>query len=398
MSQTVIVTITGTDRPGITAGILHLLDANGADVLDMEQVIIRDRLNLGLLVQLDEARPTLKDLLYFGWKRDLNVDFEAVGAQDEGPGERTPAAPRFAVTVIGEHLTPATLAGVADAIVAGGGNIARITRLSRYPVISFELVVVGGRMQDLREALLLASSAHRVDIAVQPEGLARRAKRLVVIDMDSTLVRDEVIDLLADAAGVGDEVKAITAQAMSGDIAFDDAIRKRVALLIGLDEGRLDTVAARISLTPGARTFARTLRRLGYRTAIVSGGFDVFAEQVRRTLGMDASFANRLEVVDGQLTGELVGDVIDGPAKARLLVEIAAAEGIPVEQTVAIGDGSNDLEMLTLAGLGIAFNAKPIVDAVADTTVKVPYLDAILFVLGIRREDIEAADRDSPLD
>jgi len=237
-----------------------------------------------------------------------------------------------------------------------------------------------------------------VDIAVQPEGLARRAKRLVVIDMDSTLVRDEVIDLLAEAAGVGDEVKAITAQAMSGEIAFDDAIRKRVALLIGLDEGRLDTVAARISLTPGARTFARTLRRLGYRTAIVSGGFDVFAEQVRRTLGMDASFANRLEVVDGQLTGELVGDVIDGPAKARLLVEIAAAEGIPVEQTVAIGDGSNDLEMLTLAGLGIAFNAKPIVDAVADTTVKVPYLDAILFVLGIRREDIEAADRDSPLD
>jgi phosphoserine phosphatase len=393
VSQTVIVTITGTDRPGITASILHLLDTNGADVLDMEQVIIRDRLNLGLLLELDDAHPSLKDLLYFGWERDLHVDFEVVEPADDDP---TP--PRFAVTVIGETLPPATLAGVADAIVAGGGNIDRISRLSKYPVISYELLVVGGQMQDLREKLMLASSAHQVDVAVQQEGLARRAKRLVVIDMDSTLIRDEVIDLLADEAGVGDEVRAITTQAMQGSVSFDAALRKRVALLAGLEASRLASVAAQIRLTPGARTFARTLRRLGYKTAIVSGGFDVFADQVKQQLGMDVAHANRLVIRDNRLTGELEGNVIDGAAKARLLSEIALAEGIPLEQTVAIGDGSNDLEMLTLAGLGIAFNARPLVDAAADTTLKVPYLDAILFVLGIRREDIETADRESPFD
>ncbi len=393
MSQTVIVTITGTDGPGITAGILHILDANGAEVLDMEQVILRDRLNLGLLVALDDAHPSLKDLLYFGWQRDLHVDFEAVEPpEDEVPGAG-PAPARFAVTVIGERLAPATLAGVADAIVAGGGNIDRITRLSNYPVVSYELIVVGGHMRDLRERLMLASSTHNVDVAVQPEGLARRAKRLVVIDMDSTLIRDEVIDLLAEATGAGDEARAVTEAAMHGRIDFAESLRARVGLLAGLEQSHLGEVARRLTPTPGARTFARTLRRLGYRTAIVSGGFDVFAEHIRRELGLDLAYANRLEVRDGLLTGRLIGDIIDGPAKAKLLEEIAAAEGVPLEQTVAVGDGSNDLEMLTRAGLGIAFNAKPIVDAAADTTLKVPYLDAILFVLGIRREDIEEADR-----
>ncbi len=391
MTQTILVRVTGIDRPGITAGILHVLADAGAEVYDMEQVVVRDRLNLGLLVGVSEARSPLKDLLFFGWERDLHFDFEIVE-----PQEPAPAPPRFAVTVIGSRLSPQALGGVADAIVAGTGNIERIVRLSNYPVVSYELIVVGGDTVTMREQLLVASSRYQVDVALQPEGLARRAKRLVVIDMDSTLIRDEVIDLLAEEAGVADEVAAVTELAMAGEIDFATALRRRVAALAGLASERLDVVAEKIRMTPGAATFARTLRRLGYRTAIVSGGFDVFAEGVRTRLGMDAAFANRLEIVDGALTGRVLGEVIDGAAKARLLERFAADEGIPLEQTVAVGDGANDLDMLSRAGLGIAFNAKPVVDAAADTTLKVPYLDAILFVLGIRREDIEAADRADP--
>ncbi len=386
--QTVLVRVTGRDQPGITAGILHILADSGARVHDMEQVVVLDRLNLGLLVDIDDAHPPLRDLLYFGWQRNIHIDFEIVD-----PPAELPSTPRFAVTVIGTELAPIALAGVADAIVGGGGNIERITRLSTYPVLSYELLVEGGDMDALRHQLLTASSEHTVDVAVQPEGLARRAKRLVVIDMDSTLIRDEVIDLLAEEVGAGDEVAAITDAAMRGEIEFTAALRARAARLAGLAADRLDAVAAKIRYTPGARTFARTLNRLGFRTAIVSGGFTVFAERVRRELGIDYAFANTLEIVDDVATGRILGDVIDGAAKARLLETIAAREHIPIEQTVAVGDGSNDLEMLSRAGLGIAFNAKPIVDAAADTTLKVPYLDAILFVLGIRRSDIEAADR-----
>ncbi len=393
MSQTVLVRVTGIDKPGITAGILHILADAGAEVHDMEQVVVRDRLNLGLLVDIDDAHPPLKDLLFFGWERDIHIDFEIVP-----PPEDTPMPARFAVTVIGSELRPVTLAGVADAIVAGGGNIDRIARLSKYPVLSYELLVVGGVMRDLQRELLIASSKHRVDIAIQPEGLARRAKRLVIIDMDSTLIRDEVIDMLASEAGVADEVAALTAAAMHGDEDFERALRSRVAMLAGLPAHRLERVAKEMTLTPGARTFARTLQRLGFRTAVVSGGFGVFAERVRRVLDLDYAYANELEIVDGALTGRLEGTIIDGAAKADILRSIADKERIPLEQTVAVGDGSNDLEMLSTAGLGIAFNAKPIVDAVADTTLKVPYLDAILFVLGIRREDIEEADRAEGLD
>ncbi len=388
MSQTVLVRVTGMDKPGITAGILHILADAGAEVFDIEQVVVTDRLNLGLLVGFDEAHPPLKDLLYFGWQRGIHIDFELVQPPDESP---LPA--QFAVTVIGNELSPVALGGVADAIVAGGGNIERISRLSRYPVLSYELLVVGGSMDDLRRELLNASSQHQVDIAVQPEGLARRAKRLVVIDMDSTLIRDEVIDLLAEEAGVADEVRRLTSAAMHGDMDFETALRSRVAMLKGLPADRLDSVIHRLRLTPGAKTFSRTLRRLGFRTAVVSGGFTVFAARVQQALRIDYAYANELEIVDGLLTGEVIGEVIDGSAKARLLESIARQEGIPIEQTVAVGDGANDLEMLSRAGLGIAFNAKPIVDAAADTTLKVPYLDAILFVLGIRRSDIEAADR-----
>ncbi len=388
MDETILVQVSGLDGPGITTAILHILADAGATVYDMEQVVVRNRLNLGILIGINDGRSPLKDLLYLGWQRGFNLDFEVV--PDTGS---SPTRSRFAVTVIGDTLPPQALAVVTDAIVAGGGNIERIVRLSKYPVISYEFIVVGGVISELRSKLLQASSTERIDIAVQPEGLARRAKRLVVIDMDSTLIRDEVIDLLADAAGVGDQVRALTLRAMEGDTDFNASLADRVHLLAGLPVEVIDQVARAITVTPGARTFARTLRRLGYRTAIVSGGFDVFAERVRQHLKMDYAFANRLEVADGRLTGRVVGDIIDGDAKARILEEVAAREHVPLEQTVAVGDGSNDLAMLSRAGLGIAFNAKPIVDAAADTTLKVPYLDAILFVLGIRREDIEEADR-----
>jgi len=263
-------------------------------------------------------------------------------------------------------------------------------RLSNYPVISYELIVVGSDLARLRSSLLQASHDYHVDIAIEREGLARRAKRLVVVDMDSTLIRDEVIDLLAAEAGVRDEIAALTSEAMAGDLDFETALRQRVRLLAGLDEETLHRVRDRLRLTPGARTFVRTLKRLGYRVAIVSGGFDLFADYAKDLLGADSAHANRLEIVDGRLSGELEGDIIDGSAKARLLEEIAAADGISLEQAVAIGDGANDIEMLSRAGLGIAFNAKPALAAAADATLQVPYLDAILFVLGLKREDIEA--------
>lgn len=386
--QTMLVRVNGTDRPGITTAVLHVLDEYGVSVVDIEQIVLLDRLTLGMLVQIDPDRSPLKDLLLLGWERGIDIDFEMVGAVPDPTPRR-----RFAVTVLGDSLAPGALAAVTDAIADGGGNIERITRLSTYPVTSFEFVVVGGDLDGLRTGLLVASADHGVDVAVQPEGLLRRAKRLIVIDMDSTLIQDEVIDLLATEAGVAEEVARLTAEAMDGERDFAATLRRRVALLRGLDASRLDAVWQSVRLTPGARTFVRTLRRLGYTVAIVSGGFTYFADRLAASLGVDKAVANTLEIVDGRLTGEIVGDIVDGPAKAAILIAVAEENGVPIEQTVAIGDGANDLDMLSLAGLGIAFNAKPVVEAAADTKVRVPYLDAVLFMLGIRRDDVEDADR-----
>jgi phosphoserine phosphatase len=296
------------------------------------------------------------------------------------------------VTVIGAHISPEAFGAVATAIASGGGNIDSIERLSRYPVISYELAVSGGDQAAMRSSLLVTSAVHDVDVAVQAEGLTRRSKRLVVLDVDSTLTQNEAIDLLAEEAGAALEVKALTARAMAGEIDFATALTERVALLRGLPIEALDRVWERIRLTPGAKTFVRTLRRMGMKIAIVSGGFTVFTDRLLAELGLDHAFGNELEIVDSKLTGRLMGPPIDRARKAAILKEVAAAEGIPLDQTVAIGDGANDLDMLAAAGLGIAFNAKPLVRDAADTAVSVPYLDAILFLLGIRREEVEAAD------
>jgi len=387
MPSTILARISGLDGPGITAGLMAVLAQGDCTLYDVEQVVLRDRLSLSVLISVPDGQPTVRDVLFYAWEKGLQADFEVV---DEDVS--TPVKPRFAVTVIGAQISPDAFGAVANAIASAGGNIDSIERLSRYPVISYELAVSGGDQMAMRSSLLVTSARHGVDVAVQAEGLTRRSKRLIVLDVDSTLIQDEAIDLLADEAGVAAEVAALTSMAMSGEIDFAGSLAQRVALLRDLPVEALERVWERIRLTPGARTFVRTLHRMGMKIAIVSGGFTVFTERLKVDLGLDHAFGNELEIIDGKLTGNLIGPPIDRARKASILTEVARFEGIPLDQTVAIGDGANDLDMLAVAGLGIAFNAKPVVRDAAQTAVSVPYLDAILFLLGIRREEVEAAD------
>ena len=384
--RTILIRVTGDDRAGLTTDLLALLARLEAEVEDMEQVVVRRQLTLGLAVVVPAGRDMVKEVLLFGWERGLDIDFEVV---DSTPTRRVH---RHVVTALAPELSPEDLAHTTGAIATAGANIDRIVRMSRYPVWSYEFLVSDGDEQKLQESLLAVAADRSIDIALQPHGLARRSTRLVVLDVDSTLIRNEVIDLLADAAGHGPAVAEITERAMRGELDFEASLRERVSLLQGCPATAIDTAISGMVLTPGARTFVRTLRRLGYRVAIISGGFTHFTDHLRAELGLDHAYANRLEVVDGVLTGRVDGDVVDAERKATLLRRIAAEEGVPEEQTVAVGDGANDLPMLQAAGLGIAFNAKPVVRDAADTTVNVPYLDAILFMLGVTREEVEAAD------
>jgi phosphoserine phosphatase len=388
--STILVTVHGPDHPGISAGLMDVLAATGAEIYDVEQIVVRGRLTLNILVGVDGEKATIRDLLLFGWEERLHIEFEVV---DPLP---TPTKTMTVVTVLGERIGPEDFGVVARSIANGGGNIERIFRLSRYPVVSYELTVSNGDIDKVREQLIAAAAERPIDIAIQPEGLERRAKRMVVLDVDSTLIENEVINLLAEEAGVGAEVSAITTAAMRGEIDFEQSLRERVALLAGLDEAALQRAGSRITVTPGARTFIRTLKRMGMKTAIVSAGFTRFANALAADLGIDYSLSNTLDVKEGILTGRLAGELVDGARKATFLEEIADAEGISLSQVVAVGDGANDLEMLAVAGLGIAFNAKPVVRQRADTSVSVPYLDAILFLMGVRRDFVEAADAADP--
>tara|TARA_B100000686_G_C16739663_1_gene945816 strand:- start:45 stop:1181 length:1137 start_codon:yes stop_codon:yes gene_type:complete len=377
---------------GISAELFEVLVGMKAIVRDIEQIVVRRRLTLDVLIEIEGGDDALKDLLLFGFKRGLQVDVEEV---DDTPTQyRQP----FVITLIGEELSPSELNAATVAIAEGKGNIDRIVRLSRYPVMSYELSVSGGDIATIRKNLMKVAATHQqMDVAIQPLNLSRRAKRLVVLDVDSTLTQNEAIDLLAAQAGCLDEVAAITERAMQGKMDFSEALRQRVSLLSGLDELAIERAWHELTLTPGARTFCRTLGRLGYTTAIVSGGFTIFTERLQKELGIQHGRANQLEIKNGQLTGNLTGPLIDRKAKAAFLHEIAELEGVSIEQTVAVGDGANDLDMLSEAGLGIAFNAKPIVRDVANTSLRVPYLDAVLFLLGVTREEIEAADSLDPL-
>ena len=301
---------------------------------------------------------------------------------------------RLHVSVVAEPMLPSALAAVAAELAALGANIDSIVRLSRYPVTCLELEVSGAEPLAVRGRLAAVASAHQIDIAVQPSGLLRRAKRLVVMDVDSTLIQGEVIEMLAERAGFGAEVAAVTTLAMAGELDFETALRERVRHLAGLPVAVLDAVREAVRLTPGARTLVRTLQRLDHAVAAVSGGFSQVVEPIARDLGLTYWAANTLEVVDGRLTGELVGPIVDRAGKAAALRRFAEDAGVPLAQTVAIGDGANDLDMLSLAGLGIAFNAHPVVQEAADTSVTVPFLDTVLFLLGITRDEIEQVDAD----
>ena len=385
--RTLLIRVSGPDQLGVSAELFEVLSEIGAVIKDIEQIVVRRRLTLDVLIEVDKNDDALKGLLLFGYQRGLQIDVEEVD------GEPTEYTEQCVVTLIGRNVTPEELKLATEAISNGKGNIDRIIRLSRYPVMSYELSVNGGRMDEIRQRLLqVAADTPELDIAVQPLNLSRKAKRLVVLDVDSTLIQNEVIDLLAEQAGCGEQVSKITERAMNGELNFEESLLERVGLLQGLDELGIERAWQKLTLTPGARTFCRTLGRLGFTTAIVSGGFSIFTRRLQRELNIKHARANELEIVDGRLTGKVIGPIVTRTTKADFLHEIAELESVPIDQTVAVGDGANDLDMLSVAGLGIAFNAKPIVQDAANTTLRVPYLDAILFMLGVSREEIEAAD------
>ena len=389
---TVLVTLTGTDRPGLTSAVLSTIATRGLEVIDAEQVVLRGRLVLGVLLSAPRDHKNLKDELK-ALASALDVDISV----KKGVGDNEPRRKgRSQVTVIGRPLSAAGLAAIAGRIADTGANIDRISRMARYPVTAMEFAVSGADPDALRTVLALEGVRQGLDVAVQDGGLYRRAKRLIVMDVDSTLVQGEVIEMLAEHAGRLEEVAAVTEQAMRGELDFAESLRHRVARLEGLSATALDEVYDAIELAPGARTLVRTLKRLGYQFAIVSGGFSQITDKLAAELGIDYSKANELEIVDGKLTGRVIGEIVDRAGKATALREFAERSGTPLTQTVAIGDGANDLDMLTAAGLGVAFNAKPVVRAAADTHLSVPYLDTILYLLGISREEVEAADADNP--
>ena len=385
--RTLLVTVTGDDRPGVTSGLFDAIATVGAEVLDLEQVVVRGHLTLGILLTDTDDDSLERAVGHAGQALGVGV------AVTRGIGDSRPRRTgRAAVVVLGAPLAARAVSAVTSRIAAHGANIDRIRRLSRYPVTTVEFDVSGTDVARLRSELALVAHELGVDIAVAPNGLARRGRRLVVMDVDSTLIQDEVIELLAAKAGRQAEVATVTEAAMRGSLDFAESLRQRVAVLAGLPESILAEVRAEVRLTPGARTLVRTLKRLGFTVAVVSGGFIEIVGGLAKDLGIDHAHANRLEVVDGYLTGRVVGEVVDRAGKAAALRRFAGEAGVPMSRTVAIGDGANDLDMLATAGLGVAFNAKPIVREQADTAVTVPYLDAVLYLLGITREEIEEAD------
>jgi len=377
----------------VTSVLFAALSRHDVSLLDVEQVVIRGRLTLGVLVQCPTDPESLQEELEEAMDTvGMNVEVE-IGAD---PDHRQQVS-THAVVVLGSPVSARAFRSLSRELARQGANIDSIRGIADYPVTGLELMVTAsspGAEADakLRAGLAEVAAGENVDVAVERGGLARRAKRLIVFDVDSTLVQGEVIEMLAARAGVEDEVRAVTEAAMRGEIDFTESLNQRVATLAGLDASVIDDVAADLQLTPGARTTIRTLRRLGYHCGVVSGGFRQVIEGLAHELELDFVQANTLEIVDGKLTGRVVGDVVDRAAKATALRKFAAEVGVPMEQTVAVGDGANDIDMLTAAGLGVAFNAKPALREVADTALSHPFLDAVLFVLGVTRDEVEAAD------
>jgi phosphoserine phosphatase len=389
MAEQLILTFTGRDAPGITARLSRILAQAGARLLDVEQVVVQGLLTLGFAVEVDDAETLLKELLYAA--KGLGLSLEYRPAQGAGAAARE----RYALTLIARSLGPGALQAVAEVLAAHGANIERIHRLSEGGLASVEIAIslaADDDEQALKRALLAAAGRGDFDCALQRETLLRRSKRLVVMDMDSTLIRIEVIDELARAHGVGDQVARITQRAMHGELDYDQSLRERVALLKGLDARVLYELAVNLPLTEGAETLLRVLKRLGYRTAVISGGFSVAAEALKKRLGIDFAWSNTLEIADGKLTGRVTGPIVNAQRKAEILEEFAGREGVPLDQVIAIGDGANDLLMLQKAGHGIAFHAKPKLREAAHTAISAMGLDAILYLLGITGRDVASLE------
>jgi phosphoserine phosphatase len=381
------ITITGVDRPGITAELAAILAEAGAHLLDVQQVVVGTQLNLNFLVALAApARPVLKETLWKARELGLAVDFDLAPELDT----KVVTPPTWALTVLANPITTELLATIARTAQQASFNIERIERLSHRSLASIEFLLSGPSGEPeraLRTGLVALRARFQCDLALQRDKLTRRNKRLIVMDMDSTLIQQEVIDEIAVTLGVQAEVSAITARAMNGELDFDQSLRERVRLLKGTPQSALADVLSRIELTPGAADLVRVLKRLGYRTAVISGGFIEVVEPIQKQLGLDYAFANKLEVVDGVLTGEVVGTIINRQRKAELLEQIAKAERISLDQVIAVGDGANDLDMLDRAGLGIAFNAKRTVQEQAAAAINQQSLLCILYLLGMRDVD-----------
>lgn len=383
-----LILLSGVDKPGITESLFNVLAPFSITIVDIEQVIISQRLILTVLISLNPAHEKAIEADLMECALALDVDIATLFSSTDS-STISIKKDLIHVVILSTKLTPKAVAGVASAMTVAGANIERVTRTASSPITAIEFIISGADQSTISTALAPVAVAQSLDIAVQPGGLHRFSKKLVQLDVDSTLITQEVIELLAAKAGAGKEVAAITESAMRGELEFEDSLRARVALLKGLPESVITEVQSEITLTPGASVLVRTLQGLGHPVSVVSGGFiDVIAPLISE-LGIVHFRANKLEIIDGVLTGKVTGPIIDRAAKAQALREFAALESITIEQTVAIGDGANDLDMIAAAGLGIAFNAKPAVKAAADSSVSSPYLDSVLYLLGIPREAIE---------
>lgn len=402
--EIILLNIQGTDKPGVTSSLSQILAQYNVNILDIGQAVIHNNLDLGILFEVpreSEASPILKDLLYKGYELDVKISFNPIPESDYNDWVHQQGKGRYIITVLGRKIAATQISEVAKVIYQHKLNIDKISRLSgRVPLdvssadttracIEFS---IRGHIDDVatvKSQLLEVSRKLEVDIAFQKDNIYRRTRRLVCFDMDSTLIQAEVIDELAYRAGKGEEVSKITESAMRGELNFSESLVKRVSLLEGLDERVMIDIAQNLPLTEGAERLFKALKSYGFKTAILSGGFTYFGKYLQNKLDIDYMFANQLEIVDGKLTGKTLGDIVDGAKKAELLKNIAFKEDIHLEQTVAVGDGSNDLPMINIAGLGIAFHAKPIVKKNAQHSISTIGLDAILFMMGFRDRDID---------
>ncbi|MGD9301481.1 MAG: phosphoserine phosphatase SerB [Desulfobacterales bacterium] len=401
MREIILINITGQDKPGLTSSLTHILAQYDVAILDIGQAVIHDYLSLGILIEIPSAHASssiLKDLLFKAHKLGIQIRFSAIDEKNYSGWASGYGQERRIITLLGRKLTASQLSKVTAAIAANQLNIDVITRLSgrvflddpaSLPKACVQLTVSGtlDAPAKLRGSLLEISNQTGIDISFHVDDIYRHARKLVVFDMDSTLIQGEVINVLAQKAGVGEKVAKITASAMTGEIDFKESFTRRVSLLKGLDARVLPEIARNLVLTEGAERVIQTLKKLGYKIGIISGGFDFFGEYLQNKLGMDYVFANVIR--NGEITGNISGDIIDGPKKAELLKTIATVENISLQQTIAVGDGANDLPMISIAGLGIAFHAKPIVKENSEQSISSVGLDGLLYLMGISEREIQ---------